>query len=130
MNRFYALIFLIFSLQVNAQNNPTLTKNELSINGTSFLMNGKNFPYTGISFFNAIYNPSFNKSSEERIKALQKLQKYGITVIRVWGQWDNTNGYIDTGKESTLYNSDGTLKEKNIKLLKEIVMDADKLGMM
>src|SRR2546428_8917696 len=60
---------------------------ELSISGTRFLLDGKPFPYTGISFFNAIYNPAFNQSSEERVRWLRKFQRYGINVLRVWSQW-------------------------------------------
>ena len=34
------------------------SKNEITVSGTCFLLNGKPFPYTGISFYNAIYNPT------------------------------------------------------------------------
>jgi len=104
-------------------------KHEITIAGTRFLLNGKPFPYTGVSFFNAIYNPTFNKSSEERQRWLQKFQKYGINVLRVWCQWDNKRGLADTGPESTMYQSDGQVREPHLATLKAILADADKLGM-
>ena len=38
----------------------------ISTSGTRFLLDGKPFTYTGLTFFHAIYNPAFNKSSAER----------------------------------------------------------------
>jgi len=105
------------------------TKNEITVSGTCFLLNGKPFPYTGISFYNAIYNPTFNKSSEERRTWLQKFQKYGINVLRIFSQWDQNTPWIDVCPDCTLYQRDGTLREKNVARLKEILTDADALGM-
>ena len=51
------------------------TKHEITVSGTCFLLNGNPFPYTGISFYNAIYNPSFNESSAARRKSLQKFSE-------------------------------------------------------
>ena len=47
---------------------------ELSVSGTRFLLSGRPFPYTGVSFFNAIYNTSFNASTEARLAWLKKFQ--------------------------------------------------------
>ena len=105
------------------------TKHEITVSGTCFLLNGKPFPYTGISFYNAIYNPSFNKSSAARRKWLQKFQKYGINVLRIFSQWDQKNPWVDVCPECSLYQRDGTLREKNIARLKEILADAGALGM-
>ncbi|MBM3859349.1 MAG: hypothetical protein FJ395_06830 [Verrucomicrobia bacterium] len=58
----------------------------ISVSVTRFLLNGKPFDYTGVSFFNAIYNPTFNKSSAERTRWLEKFRRYGINVLRVWCQ--------------------------------------------
>lgn len=92
-------------------------------------MNGKPFPFTGISFFNAIYNPTFNRSSAERMKWLEKFRRYGINVLRVWGQWDTARGYADTCPTCTLYFPDGRLRTEHVARLREIIADADKLGM-
>ena len=61
---------------------------ELTVSGTRFQLDGKPFPYTGVSFFNAIYNPNFNASSEGRVVWIRKFQSFGINVLRVWCQWD------------------------------------------
>ena len=59
-------LFIFKISQLLGQNE--LQKHEITIKESDFLLNGKPFPYTGISFFNAIYNPTFNKNSEERKK--------------------------------------------------------------
>ena len=46
--------------------------------------------------------------------------------MRIWCQWDNPSGYIDSGKDKTLYNEDGTLKPELLSRLKSIITDADK----
>lgn len=115
---------LLLAPQVAAQ-----FANEITITGTSFQVNGKPFMWTGISFFNAIYNPSFNKSSAERVQWMQKFQRYGINVLRIWGQWDSKRGYVDTCESCTLYFPDGRLREPQVVQLKAILADADKQGM-
>jgi hypothetical protein len=102
---------------------------ELGISGTRFLLDGKPFPYTGISFFNAIYNPTFNRNSEERVRWLRKFKSYGLNVLRVWAQWDNRRGFVDAAPEHTLYFPDGRLRTENIATLKAILADCDREGM-
>ena len=75
---------------------------EITVRGTRFELDGKPFPYTGVSFFNAIYNPGFNRSSEARLQWLAKFQAYGINVLRIWSQWDNKRGFVDTCPTCTL----------------------------
>jgi hypothetical protein len=104
------------------------TAAELSISGTRFLLDGKAFPYTGVSFFNAIYNPTFNKSSEARRQWLGKFREHGINVLRVWAQWDNARGFVDASPTSTLYHTDGTLRSEHVDRLKQILTDADAGG--
>jgi hypothetical protein len=101
---------------------------EITVSGTSFLLNGKPFAYTGVSFFNAIYNPSFNRSSEERRQWMRKFQGYGIRVFRLWGQWDNRRGFVDSCPECSLYLQDGSLRENHLQTLQAICADADALG--
>ena len=102
---------------------------ELSITGTRFLLDGRAFPYTGVSFFNAIYNPSFGGNHKERVRWLRKFQRYGINVLRVWAQWDTRRGFVDSGPDCTLYFSDGRLRTANVERLKQILVDADREGM-
>jgi hypothetical protein len=104
------------------------TRHEVAVSGTRFLLNGGSFPYTGVSFFNAIYNPSFNKSHEERVKWLQKFRRYGVNVLRVWCQWDNKRGFADAGPGATLYDADGSLQARHLKTLKGLLADADGQG--
>ena len=101
---------------------------ELSIQGTRFLLDEKPFSYVGVSFFNAIYNPNFNASTEARKRWLQKFRDHGITVLRVWCQWDSERGFADTSPSSTLYHRDGSLRNEHVQTLKEILRDADSLG--
>jgi hypothetical protein len=102
---------------------------ELTVSGTRFLLDGKPFPFTGISFFNSIYNDAFNRDSSARREWMQKFGKYGINVLRVWGQWDSKRGFVDTCPECTLYQSNGELRRGPVERLKQICADADALGM-
>jgi len=104
-------------------------KNVLSVKGTGFEMNGESFEYTGISLFNAIYNPEFNRNSESRREYLRKFRETGINVLRIWCQWDNARGFVDGGQGKTLYKEDGSLKPEMILTLKGIISDADNEGM-
>lgn len=104
-------------------------KHEIGIQGTRFTLDGQPFPFTGVSFFNAIYNPTFNKSAADRRAWLQKFQRYGINVLRVWGQWDNGRGFVDSSPTATLYRADGSLRPEHLQTLKAIASDADELGM-
>lgn len=118
------LLMLLLLPPAAAQSSRAIT-----ISGTSFQFDGKPFAWTGISFFNAIYNPNFNKSSAERVQWMQKFQRYGINVLRIWGQWDSKRGYVDTCESCTLYFPDGRLREPHVAQLKAILADADKQGM-
>jgi hypothetical protein len=102
---------------------------EVTVADTRFLLDGKPFPWTGISFFNAIYNQEFNKDSETRKSWMRKFQKYGINVLRVWSQWDSKRGFVDTCPECSLYMPDGALRSERVRTLKQICADADALGM-
>lgn len=113
---------------VPAAETPAARGHTLSISGTRFFLNGEPFPYTGVSFFNAVHNPAFNKSSADRKAWIAKFQKYGINVLRVWGQWDNKRGFVDSGPEKSLYQADGSLRLENVKTLRSIIADADELG--
>jgi hypothetical protein len=75
---------------------------ELTVSGTRFLLDGKPVPYTGISFFNAIYNPAFQKSREDRVAWMKKFQRYGINALRVWAQRDSKRGFVDACAECSL----------------------------
>ena len=99
----------------------------LSIRGTGFYLDEKPFPYTGVSFFNAIYNPEFNRSSEVRRQWIAKFGRYGINVFRIWAQWDNKRGFVDSCTECSLYGTEG-LREDRVKTLEAILADTAAAG--
>ena len=103
--------------------------NTIAVKGLGFTLNDKPFHYTGISFFNAMYNPTFNKDDESRSMWLNKLKLSGVNVIRIWGQWDNARGFVDTCPTCTLYEKDGRLRPEHLATLKNIIRSADKLEM-
>lgn len=106
-----------------------MKSHRLTIDGTRFLLNGEPFPFTGVSFFNAIYNPAFNESSDARRRWMRQFLDTGINVLRIWCQWDNARGFVDSTPETTLYHPDGSLKEDHVATLLDILKDADALGM-
>lgn len=118
------LLILVAALDL-----PADTRHAISIAGTCFQLDGAPFPYTGISFYNAIYNPAFNKSSAERQQWMRKFQKFGINVLRVFSQWDMNRPWIDTCPDCTLFYKDGRLRDGRMARLKEILTDADAVGM-
>jgi hypothetical protein len=123
------LLFLLFTsacIQMAASGEG---ENAISIKGTCFEMNRQPFEYTGLSFFNALYNPEFNKDHETRLKYIKVFKEHGISVLRIWCQWDNVNGFVDSGPTKTLYNQDGTLKPELVERMKDILTDADTQGM-
>lgn len=129
--RCFALVSCLLALSASAATGESAPPkgHVLGISGTCFTLDGEPFPYTGISFFNAIYNPAFNKDSATRRQWLAKFQKYGINVLRIWGQWDNKRTFVDLGPDKTLYHPDGSLRAEHVATLKAIVADADAMGM-
>lgn len=83
----------------------------LGVSGTRFTLDGEDFPFTGLSFFNALYNPAFNADDAARRVWLRRFAAFGVNVLRVWGQWDSRRGFVDTAPGATLYRPDGTLNE-------------------
>lgn len=129
--RLLALVSLICTASMSClgQEGGGAKTGALTISGTRFLMDGKPFPYTGVSFFNAIYNPTFNQSTEARMRWLEKFKQHGINVLRVWCQWDNARGFVDASPTSTLYEKDGSLRPAPLATLKAILTDTAKQDM-
>jgi hypothetical protein len=123
------LLASLFCFAVTISPAQAASSRVLSVSGTRFLLDGAPFNYTGISFFNAIYNPTFNRSSEERRAWIEKFKKYGVNVLRVWCQWDSEKlPFIDMAPENTLYRLDGRLHEKPLAQLRAIIAEADEAG--
>ncbi|HEU5077603.1 MAG TPA: cellulase family glycosylhydrolase [Opitutaceae bacterium] len=124
-----ALLSLFAPMAATTSHAAESVQHVLGVDGTRFVMDGQPFPYTGISFFNAVFNPTFNQSSAVRRQWLGKFQHYGINVIRIWCQWDGRPQYADAGPESTLFEPDGSLRAKNLQTLKDVIVDANEVGM-
>ena len=121
---FIAVFLLSQSLQINAQNSPAL-----GIKDTRFTLDGKPFEFFGISFFNALYNEAFNSTESDQLQWLQKFKNTGITVLRIWAEWNSSIGLFDTGDSCILYNRDGTLKPFYLSRLKNLLTATASLGM-
>ena len=126
MKKKFILISFLFSLPFYPQAQST---HSLEVKGLGFSLDGQPFFYTGVTFFNAIYNPTFNENDASRKKWLNKLKERGINVIRVWAQWDNKRGFIDTCPTCSLYENDGRLRPNYLNTLKKIIEAADQLEM-
>ncbi|MCC5930178.1 MAG: cellulase family glycosylhydrolase [Cyclobacteriaceae bacterium] len=100
----------------------------MEIQGRHFLVNGSPFEFCAISFFNALYNPSFNTSTATRMSYLNVYKDHGINVLRIWCQWDNTRNFADAGANATLYHADGSIKTEVLNTLVDILKNADKNG--
>jgi hypothetical protein len=128
MKKLSLFIFSVFLVILHSEKGSSQGTSILTVKGTGFEMNGKPFHFTGISFFNAIYNPEFNKNSDTRRVWIRKFKDTGINVFRVWCQWDNARGFVDGGKGKTMYNTDGSLNKSYLERLQEILIDADAEG--
>jgi len=73
-------------------------------------MDGAPYEYQGLSFFNALYNPSFNASDEACRGWLRRFRAWGITALRVWGDWRVQNGWVDEGPDHSLWIYPGTTR--------------------
>jgi len=128
MKNLSLFIFCVFLVILYSEKGSSQGTNTITVKGTDFELNGKPFEFTGVSFFNAIYNTGFNKSSDTRRDFLKKFNKSGINVLRVWCQWDNGRGFVDSGKDKTMYEPDGKLDPEHLARLKRILEDADSEG--
>lgn len=105
------------------------TTHKIGVSGTRFTFDGAPFAYTGLSFFNAIYNPAFNAGADARKEWLRRFRRFGVNVLRIWGEWDNRRGFVDACGTCTLYHDDGRLRQQHLETLKAIVSDADEQEM-
>jgi hypothetical protein len=90
------------------------------------------FHLHGLSFFNALYNPNFNRNRQSRGHWLDKFQEYGINSLRVWCQWDFTGPhrqFVDADVDHTLFAPDGGLRALYLDRLAGLIAAADERGM-
>jgi hypothetical protein len=109
---------------------PSSTKT-LKITGTHLFLDDAPFFLQGLSFFNAIYNPTFNHSEADRLQWLTKINSYGINTLRIWCQWDfrPPQAFIDVAAGNTLFTDAGEIIETHLRTLIDIIRAADGLGM-
>jgi hypothetical protein len=103
----------------------------LGIDGTRLTLDDRPFPLTGVSFFNALYNPTFNRGPAERERWLRTFLDYGVNTLRVWCQWDfePPRNFIDTGPEQSMYTGDGAIRDRHFATLAELLRQTDALAM-
>jgi hypothetical protein len=84
-----------------------------------------------LSFFNAIYNPTFNRSAEDRLKWLEVFKQNGVNALRVWCQWDfrPPRTFVDVDADCTMYTEEGEIHEHRFQTLMDIIGAADDLEM-
>lgn len=97
---------------------------ELTVDGTRFFMDGQHFPYTGLSFFNALHNAEFNRDAPTRGIWLDKFKSYGINVLRVWGQWSMKGDFVDSCPSCTMYEASGALRAEPLSRLEALALAA------
>jgi hypothetical protein len=103
----------------------------LSIAGTRLLLDGRPFALQGVSFFNALFNPTFNRGDEERRRWLRTFLDNGVNTLRVWCQWDLRPNYplVDALPDATLYTDDGAVRDEPFARLVALIAAADELSM-
>lgn len=107
------------------------TAHTLGIEGTRLTLDGAPFPLTGVSFFNALYNPSFNQSAEARRHWLEVFRSYGINTLRIWCQWDflAPRAFADVAPECSMYTDAGEIRPVPLQRLTDLLRASDDLGM-
>jgi hypothetical protein len=103
----------------------------LAIEGTRLTLDGRPFALQGLSFFNALYNPTFNRDAAGRLRWLRTFKDTGVNTLRVWCQWDFAppRTFVDVAPECTLYTDEGAVRDEPFRTLAEIIAAADSLGM-
>jgi len=99
------------------------------IEGTRLLLDGEPFYFQGLSFFNAVYNPNFNRSAGDRLTWLYKFKETGINALRIWCQWDFDRPFVDVDPDHTMYTPEGEIRDEHFHTLAVIVEALDSLGM-
>lgn len=100
---------------------------ELTIAGTRLLFDGRPFFYQGLSFFNAIYNPTFNRGPADRVRWLRHFKDNGVNALRVWCQWDFAppRTFVDVAPDHTIYTAAGDVRDEHWRTLAALLDAAD-----
>ena len=103
----------------------------LAVAGTRLTLDGQPFFLQGLSFFNVLYNPTFNLSEASRRHWLGVFQRNGINFLRLWCQWDFRPGrdFVDSTAETTMYAPDGTVRDESFARLAAFLDALDERSM-
>ena len=84
----------------------------LSVEGTRLCLGGKLSPFRGLSFFNALFNPAFNRGIGSRRAWVAKFWSNRVTALRVWCQGNFTGPHVfaDVGPGQSLLRVTGDLQ--------------------
>lgn len=85
----------------------------------NFILDNVAFNFIGISFFNALYNPTFDSNSRSRLQQLNNIESYGTSVIHIWDEWNNDLGFIDACNSCTVCNRNESLRPIYLNRLKK-----------
>jgi len=104
----------------------------LGIDGTRLTLDGKPFFLQGLAFFNALYNPNFNRSAGDRLQWLRKFKANGINCLRLWCEWNfpaKWSIFVDVAPEHTMFAGDGSIRAESFQNLAALLQAADSLNM-
>ena len=103
----------------------------IQISGTKLLMDGQPFFLQGVSFFNALYNPTFNRGDDERRLWLRTFRDNGVNLIRVFLQWDRLPDFplVDVTPDATLDTPEGEVRDDVFARLEALIRATEDLGM-
>ena len=107
---------------------PALTGTKvLGVDGIRLTLDGKPFFWQGLAFFNALYNPIFNQSDDERLHWIRKFKANGISVLRVWCQWNfpPPRTFADVAPEHSMYTDAGEIREESFARLVALINALD-----
>ena len=111
--------------------NEVSSTHVLHVEGTRLFLDEDPFYFQGVSFFNALYNPTLNAGAEARDHWLRKFRKNGISALRVWCQWDFSppRTFVDVGPDTTMYTEEGAMIAESAQRLADLIVAADALEM-
>lgn len=103
----------------------------LGVKGTQLTLDGQPFSFQGLSFFNALYNPTFNRSDADRLDWLRVYKANGINCLRVWCQWDFVppRSFVDVAAGNTLFTERGEIRDEHFAALVSLIGALDQLEM-
>ncbi|NLS79866.1 MAG: hypothetical protein GXY76_21675 [Chloroflexi bacterium] len=103
----------------------------LAIRGAQLWLDEQPFYWQGLSFFNALYNPAFNRSEAAHRRWLRKFVANGVNVLRVWCQWDFSppRTFVDVSPDHTMYTPEGLVRDRPMNRLLDLIEAANEPGM-